>query len=750
MTLALAGLAKVVCALQVAQATVAGTVRDAESGRPVEHALVALTDLDRSVSTDSLGRYTLPDISPGPHHIAVRFIGYAPRTLHALVPREGSLEIDIELEPTPTRLATIEVRPPVAIRGVETLDTSVAADRSVSMAAVWNHPLLSEPDGFKALGGGDVALDPESPSGMHIRGGASDQTGYPLDGVPVFSPYHAAGVFSAWNPAALAGLHLSTSNPSPDQPEALAGTIAGETRTPGPALRTQGSLSTTQGRVTLDGPVGVGGSRFLLSLRSASPYFLSKHEGSYLRTEAGDRLATLETPALGGRLRLLGYENENEISAAAGVEAEIAPVLGRNRFEWRGRSMGAEWRRSLRNVSVRVLAWHATAAAGSAWVDPTGVMKLEAARNDRGVMASLERRSRHGVTLAGLRVERSLTAYGVEGDSVPSGSWALSARTPVATLFAQHVRPLGATTDLRIGAALSTAQGEYYLGPRVQLGWRPSDRLSLSASASRTHQFTQSLRNTESVVGNVFPADLFVGAGAPGVPVARSDQTAVAAEYRPTPGLRLGLQAYQRAFAGVVLVAPRASGPFTTGSFAVGSGWSRGVSLDAGLSTARWGMVASYGWEQLRLDPGSAAYVPSQGASHLLEGGVNFFPTATTSIRLGATGALGRRATAVSGGFEWEACNLLDEGCEFGGTPGTAGAPGGVSLPAYFRMDLGVRKHWHLTLGRRDVVVALFGTLTNVLNRKNVLSYSRAPDGALTPIEMRPLAPLVVGLDWQY
>ena len=104
----------------------------------------------------------------------------------------------------------------------------------------------------------------------------------------------------------------------------------------------------------------------------------------------------------------------------------------------------------------------------------------------------------------------------------------------------------------------------------------------------------------------------------------------------------------------------------------------------------------------------------------------------------------------MSGGFEWEACNLLDEGCEFGGTPGTAGAPGGVSLPAYFRMDLGVRKHWHLTLGRRDAVVALFGTLTNVLNRRNVLSYSRAPDGALTPIEMRPLAPLVVGLDWQY
>src|SRR3954453_17786212 len=270
MTLAVAGLAKVVLALQAAQATVVGTMRDAETGRPVEHALVALTDLDLQASTDSRGRYILPDVAPGPHHITVRFIGYAPRTLHALVPREGSLEINVALQPTPTRLAPIDVRPALSIRAVEAWDTSVAADRSVAMAAVWNHPLLSEPDGFKALGGGDVVLDPESPSGVHIRGGASDQTGYLLDGVPVFSPYHAAGVFSAWNPDALAGLHLSSSSPSLDRPEVLAGTIAGETRVPGAALRTQGSLSTTQGRITLDGPL-VAGSSFLLSLRSASP-----------------------------------------------------------------------------------------------------------------------------------------------------------------------------------------------------------------------------------------------------------------------------------------------------------------------------------------------------------------------------------------------------------------------------------------------------------------------------------------------
>jgi hypothetical protein len=61
-----------------------------------------------------------------------------------------------------------------------------------------------------------------------------------------------------------------------------------------------------------------------------------------------------------------------------------------------------------------------------------------------------------------------------------------------------------------------------------------------------------------------------------------------------------------------------------------------------------------------------------------------------------------------------------------------------------------VRKHWHLHLGGRDAVVALFGTVTNLLNRGNVLTFIRDPStGERAPVEMRPLAPLLVGLDWQ-
>jgi hypothetical protein len=274
----------------------------------------------------------------------------------------------------------------------------------------------------------------------------------------------------------------------------------------------------------------------------------------------------------------------------------------------------------------------------------------------------------------------------------------------------------------------------------------------LAGGYTRAHQFAQSLRNPESVVGNVYPVDLYLGAGAPGVPIARSDQAVVSAEYRPFNSIRLGVEAYHRTSSGLLLVAPEGNGPFTTGSFELGSGRFSGLSVEAGVSSTRYGLVAGYGWQRVRFRYGATGYAPDHGSTHLLQGGVIVFPSATTSLRLGATSVLGRRTTTATGGLEWEACNLLDRGCEFGGSPEYTGDPlGGTSLPAYLRVDLGVRKHWHVQLAGRDAMVALFGTLTNVLNRSNVLTYVRNPaTGERVPVEMRPLAPLLIGLDWRF
>lgn len=739
--------------LQAPQAVVTGTIRDQETGAPIAGAEVVLSDLSRVTTADAEGRYVFVEVPAGPQHLAVRYIGYAPRVMHALVPREGTLQITIALHPSPRRLRTIEVRPPVAVRGLDA-DTTSLPGRALSIAAIRNHPLLAEPDALEALTGGGVVLQPESPGGVHVYGGSADETAYALDGVPVLSPYHSAGLFTAWNPDALAGVSLSPTGAADDAASGLSGVISGATRSPGDRVRTQGALSTTQGRLTVDGPVGIGGAGFLASIRSGFPGGVGGGpDPSRIRGETGDELAKLVVPVAGGELHLLAYDNENELNAAAVAETEPAspmPPPPRNRFEWKGTSLGGEWRRETRSGAVRLSGWSATTGATASWLGATGPIGMASSRSDLGGLAAVERRGSRASTVLGVRFERSLTAYDVVPDS-GSASWELLARTPMASVFARQTRALTSRVGLELGATATVGAGGMWLDPGVRLEYRPDADVHLSASWIRRHQLSQSLRNPESLIGNVFPADFFVGSGA-GVPVARSDLAVLALEIRPSAGLHFGASGYARQLDGLALVATRSGEPFGTTGFATGSGTAYGGSFDASFGTERYAVVAGYDFQRLRLSDDRVSYAPEYGTAHLLSVGAIVFPTATSSVRIGLVGSAGRRGTQSSGAVEWESCNLLDKTCELAGSPRYQSAElGATGLPPYLRLDLGVRQHFHLRVAGRDAVIAVFGTMTNLLGRSNVLAFAPDPStGARGAVEMRPFSPLVVGLDWQY
>lgn len=727
-------------------ASIEGFVRDGATGDPLAGAVVALTDLNRSTVTGEHGGYALLGVGPGPQHVTVRRIGYEPRVLHALVPSRGRLEVDVALRAVPARLGVVTIRPTRTVQGIERGDRWRFPDRAMTLAAIGDHPLLSEADAFLALGGGEAVTRAESPTGMHVRGGAADQTGYVIDGIPVFSPYHAAGMFSSWNPDALEVVELSSVVPRPEHPDALSGTVEGRTRTPGDHVTARGSISTTQARITLDGPLGRGG--YLVSARSGFPGALTGvEEASYLSGETSDRLVKLELPASGGQARLIVYSSEDEIGAAARAGATHGGT--RHQFEWHAQSIGGEWRRATGAWQFRALGWRALGNARSQWMEPSGAATMASERRDLGALASVQRATAHSSTLLGVRVTRSGTAYRADADS--TAGLRLAASTPMFATFAQYTRELRRRTSIELGSTIAAAAGGAHVAPRARLRWDATEALAVSASWTRTHQFAQSLRNAESIVGMLLPADLYVGAGGRAVPVARSDLAVVAASLRPTAGAQVGLQLYGRSLDGLLLVAPREPGPFATSGFETGSGQVRGLVIDASMAGARHSVRASYGFQRVRTAAGDSRWTPEHAATHVVEGGATVHATGTLAVRIGATGAAGRRTTSLEGDLEWEACNLLDAGCEFAGSPRLAGSVGDTPLPAYLRIDVGVRKHWHVALAGRPASVALFATVSNLLGRTNVLTYAR-PSPAADPaaVEMRPLTPLVVGLDWRF
>ncbi len=745
--------------LQAAQADVAGTVRNGTTDEPLRGAVVSMTDANRQARVDSAGRYVFREVAPGPHHIAVRAFGYAPRTVHALVPNDGTLEINISLVPVNTRLATRVVRPIVTLREHRAQREPFGVDRRASDVAIRNNPMLTEPDVLLSVSGGTVVTNPEAPSGLNVRGGATDHVAYLLDGIPVFSPLHTAGVFSAWNPDAIASVTLSSSMPSAGDLAALSGAVSGRTRTPSGRLAAQGAMSTTQARMTIDGRVGHTDATALVSVREGLPSLVApRYERGFVRGQSADRLGTFESALFGGRLHVLGFESVDRVHASA-VVAEGPRTLddpAANSYRWRSRSIGAEWRAVRGAQVVRMLGWRASSDAGATWGVSTERLSMQSTRVDGGLLASVQRNTSRSTTVAGLRVERSRTAYRIAPSETDARhqttSSGLAASTFTSTAFAEHAVHVTDRHDIRLDLSAAAFRGRMYTGPRAQWQWQVSERFALTSSYARLHQFAQSLRNQESVTGTVFPAELYIGAGGPLVPVARSDQGLVSATFAGSSGVQVNAEVFRRRLRNVLVVAANSAEPFATRPPAIGDGVVRGLGINASLSRNRFGMVASYGLQRVRYATDRVSFVPEQGAVHRVDGGLTIHPMPSLSIRFGVAGALGRRSTPVIGAFEWEACNLRDRGCEFAGSPrANTAALGGTSLPGYLRADLGIRKHWHAEFGGRDVQVALFGAATNLVGRQNVLTYATdALSGTLGPVDMRPRAPLVVGLDWRF
>jgi hypothetical protein len=744
----------IVLATQSPSAAMTGIVRDRATGEPLPGVVVVLSDISREVVTDGGGRYAVRAVPPGPQHVRFQRLGYASRALHALVPESGELSIDVSLSAMPIPLERIHVQPRLPVRGTEPADTPVAADRSVSAAAIRSHPLLAEPDAFLALGGGAVLIKPEAPAGVHVRGGAADHVAYVLDGIPVFQPFHGHGVLSAWNPDAISRLDLFAAAPPVQYPDALAGVVAGTTRSPSTRFQAQGSFSTVQARATADGPLGKHGAGFLLSVRSAFPgAFAPKADPSYLHGETADALITIEAPLLHGRFRFLGFHSRDELDAAAVADPldAAATNTARNAFAWQSRSLGLAWDRPIANLTLSLKGWSASGQADARWLAARGGTQfVEAGRSEQGLFAVIRHNRDDVRSAAGVRITGSHTSFAVISD-LRETVWSAETSGPLVSAFVEHARPTGGTTQMEAMLSLARLDGSLYASPRARFRWQPGPPMALTLSLAQLYQFTQSLRNAESIVGAVFPVDLALGAGSR-VPVAISRQAGVSLEVRPRPGLALNAAAHVRDLGGLVLVAPREGEPFVTREFASGAGSVLGAAFDAAWSTARLGLIASYGWQRVRLEHDDSAYVPDHGTAHNLDAGLIVYPGASTSIRVGAQSLFGRRSTLVPGTIEWESCNLLDRGCEFSGSPHYGMTPlGAARLPAYLRVDFGLRHHWHIAAGGRDLTVAFFGTITNVLGRENLLGFTADPrTDTRLPIEMLSRGPLVLGLDWRF
>ncbi|HET6362099.1 MAG TPA: carboxypeptidase-like regulatory domain-containing protein, partial [Gemmatimonadota bacterium] len=545
-------------------AEITGVVRDESSGEPVAGAVVTLEESGRAAVTGVDGFYAISDVPPGPHHLTVRVLGFQSRSLHVLVPASGSLRVDLVLRADPIEVDAVVVRSRVPIRGLDVDGRELDPTRRVSGAAIRNDPFTPEPDVIEALIGGSVSGVPESGGGLHVHGGDGDELGFLLDGIPVFSPYHSGVRSGAWNADAVSGAELRT---DPTLPlDALSGAVLVSTIDPGDRLRSGGHLSTSQIGLTSSGPLA-GGAGYLLAGQAGYPGLIRPpDEPSYLDGSDHDLLAKLAVPLGGGGLRLLAFDHRNEVRASSRPsEVGDTPLEPGepNVYAWQGRSVGLDWNGAARGrLTPSIRAWRAAQEASFRWNgEESGAIRVTSDREQYGLLASLQWKTTGRTAEIGLLATRDEAAYAVAADPADQE---IAGEADELALLVSVAESIGERVELRAGLRASRRDGGERLLPRVGIRARVAESVSIFAEYARTAQTVQSLRNAESVVGRIFPPELYAGGEDTGIPVAVAHYVAVGMVALPRAGTRVELEAYARSLDDLAMLDPEDGQPFAS------------------------------------------------------------------------------------------------------------------------------------------------------------------------------------------
>lgn len=173
-----------------------GSVADSVTGEKLPFANVVILKTNRGAASNINGFYLLPNVPPGTYEIAASSIGYE-REVRAVTVLPGDpLTINFRLRPKPVEFSEVVVTDR-AKRELTEINTSVHVMEQRDVKAV---PVTVQEDIFRAiqvLPG--VVSTSDVNSHFYVRGGAGDQNLILLDGMKIYNPFHAFGIFSIFD-----------------------------------------------------------------------------------------------------------------------------------------------------------------------------------------------------------------------------------------------------------------------------------------------------------------------------------------------------------------------------------------------------------------------------------------------------------------------------------------------------------------------------------------------------------------------
>ncbi|MEO7986991.1 MAG: TonB-dependent receptor [Gemmatimonadales bacterium] len=736
--------------------SVYGVVRDAATGDPIAGVEIEAPAIGTTV-TDRAGAYVIRASGPGFRHLRFNRGGFEELAVDVTVPEHRSIEVNVALDPVPVTLPPISVAAPSLVSATGSSNSEIGL-RRYTPESLRSDPLVSPDDPIVAAvseqstGGQPGAFRP-----LRVHGGSADQNLVLLDGLPIYGLSHLGGSAGAIDPDLIGRVDLHTAAPPAEYGGRLSSVMDLHLRAPDPhAVQLSGAWSQLAVRQSVSAPLGSGGA-FQLSVRRSYRGLFPGDVNDAEQNGFGDVL--LHASVAGARDRLSAYVvggSDNLVFPTVPHLHDDQSRIG-NGFDWSQRTAGLVWRHRLESgLSVDTRIWDARAEAEIGWGAGSSRQDVASTVHDMGMSFELSPAGPDAAAVLGLSVSRPGTRYALTGAPDSGGgpvtTLSLASAPVLVAVFGQRQWRLGRRWSVTSGLRISSAGlHDALLEPRLSSRWDVTDRLSLLAGYSRTHQFVQSLRNEESVLDYAVGVELPVAVGAGGVQAAESDQVSGALVARLGAGSIFRLDGYARSLRHLLIVPSVTTGPFAREAAPSGSGSARGVEIGLAREGAVLDLRLSLGADGGDRRVADQRFTPGALRSRWLAAGAGLHVDSRTVLRLAGSAASGAPTTPIAEDVVWGAPGVLSQGGEIEGTPETTGgALNRDRLPAVWRVDVGLVRDWQIiALGKPGTLTTSI-TLSNLFDVRNPLAYAvPTPAGARRALYF-PSRTLGAQVNWRF
>ncbi len=245
-------------------ATIAGNIRDGQTGEPLPGASVFVENPLIGIVTDQFGYYALT-LPKGRHELKIQSVGMKSSTRHVLLYSPGRLDIDLEEDIKPLKEVVVEAEGDAHIMGMqmgmEKLDIKTMRQIPLALGETDIMKVVLTLPGVQSVGEGTV--------GLNVRGGAANQNLILLNDAVVYNPSHLFGFFSTFNPDILKNVELYKSGINAEYGGRLSSVLDVHTREGNTKeYKGSGGISPITGRVSFEGPIIRERTSFIIGARS--------------------------------------------------------------------------------------------------------------------------------------------------------------------------------------------------------------------------------------------------------------------------------------------------------------------------------------------------------------------------------------------------------------------------------------------------------------------------------------------------